>query len=313
MSTPAVDGRSDAVPAWKRRRERSTPWMLAIIVWIARHLGRPAARALLLPIVGYFLLTGGGARRASRRFLGVALGRPARQVDVFRNLYAFAVCALDRVFLLGGRHRQIDIQRHASPAVMDVVHAGGALLLTAHLGSFDALRVFGINRYDMRFRIVMDRAHAPMITGMLEQLNPALAREVIDSSSGPALALALREALDRRCVVGMMADRLVGSDPGVDAPFMGGRARLPAEPWRWAAALGVPVLLCFGLYRGGNHYDLHFELFDTPGAPIPRGERAAYVTASARRFATRLEHYARMAPYNWFNFFDFWTDERAGD
>jgi len=25
-----------------------------------------------------------------------------------------------------------------------------------------------------------------------------------------------------------------------------------------------------------------------------------------RRYAERLEHYCRIAPYNWFNFYDFW-------
>jgi len=25
-----------------------------------------------------------------------------------------------------------------------------------------------------------------------------------------------------------------------------------------------------------------------------------------QRYAERLEHYARLAPYNWFNFYPFW-------
>jgi predicted LPLAT superfamily acyltransferase len=28
-----------------------------------------------------------------------------------------------------------------------------------------------------------------------------------------------------------------------------------------ASLLELPVVLCFGLYRGGNRYDLHFEIF----------------------------------------------------
>lgn len=296
-------------PAWKRRSERSTPWMLAIIVWVARHLGRGSARALLLPIVGYFYLTSVGARRASRQFLSRALDRPARAADILRNLYAFAVCAVDRVFLLAGRHHMIRIERYAPKAVMERAHAGGALLLTAHLGSFDALRVFGVDKYDIRFRIVMDRQHAPMITSVLERLNPKLADEIIDSSGGPALALVLREALDQHCVIGMMADRLTDADPGVVVPFMGEPARLPVTPWRWAAVLGAPVLLCFGLYRGGNLYELHFEEFSEQCNPVPRAQRTAHVEACIRRYATRLEHYARKAPYNWFNFYDFWSDD----
>ncbi len=302
---------STTTPGWKRRAERSTPWMLATIVWVARHLGRGSARALLVPIVVYFYLTSIAARRASRQFLSRALARPARAADVLRNLYAFAVCALDRVFLLAGRHHMIRIERYAPKAVMNRIHNGGALLLTAHLGSFDALRVFGVDKYDIRFRIVMDRQHAPMITRVLERLNPKMADEIIDSDGGPALALALREALDQHSIVGMMADRLTGTDPGIAVPFMGKPARLPVTPWRWAAALGAPVLLCFGLYRGGNLYELYFEIFSEQRDPVPRAERAAHVEACIQRYATRLEHYARQAPYNWFNFYDFWSDDAA--
>jgi predicted LPLAT superfamily acyltransferase len=28
-----------------------------------------------------------------------------------------------------------------------------------------------------------------------------------------------------------------------------------------------------------------------------------------QRYADRLEHYCRLAPYNWFNFHDFWQSD----
>jgi predicted LPLAT superfamily acyltransferase len=74
------------------------------------------------------------------------------------------------------------------------------------------------------------------------------------------------------------------------------------------AALGVPVLLGFGLYRGGRHYSAHFELF-AERVSASRQRRAADLQAWAQRYAQRLEHYARQAPYNWFNFYDYWFDE----
>jgi predicted LPLAT superfamily acyltransferase len=30
------------------------------------------------------------------------------------------------------------------------------------------------------------------------------------------------------------------------------------------------------------------------------------IEQALKRYAQRLEHYCRMAPYNWFNFYDFW-------
>ena len=38
----------------------------------------------------------------------------------------------------------------------------------------------------------------------------------------------------------------------------------------------------------------------------PRQHRAAVLGEMATRYAARLEHHARSAPYNWFNFYDYW-------
>ncbi|HEX7381579.1 MAG TPA: hypothetical protein VF265_05415 [Nevskiaceae bacterium] len=302
-----------APPRWKQVHERSSPAMLATIVWIALHLGRGVARALLVPIVLYFQLTGAGVRRSARYFLSAALGRPARSGEVFRNLYVFAACMLDRVFLLSGRSDQIRIQRHADPDVLEQLAAGSALMVTAHLGSAEVLRAFGAHRHQLRLRLVMDRRHGAMTTRVMQGLDPSLGHAIIDSRGGPAVALAIQQALDDGEVVGLMADRTTLQDPGLPIPFLGRSARLPCAPWRWAAALGVPVVLCFGLYRGGRCYDLYLETFSNRRAPIARAQRAAYVADCVARYGARLEHYARLAPFNWFNFYDFWADAAAGN
>src|SRR3546814_7556407 len=74
-----------------------------------------------------------------------------------------------------------------------------------------------------------------------------------------------------------------------------------------AAVLKLPVSLAFGLYRGGNRYDLVFETFEDQGLDLPRAQRATRMAALIQRYAARLEHHARQAPYNWFNFYDFWN------
>jgi predicted LPLAT superfamily acyltransferase len=64
-------------------------------------------------------------------------------------------------------------------------------------------------------------------------------------------------------------------------------------------------VLMFGLYRGGNRYDVHFErLADMKS--IDLAQRDVLIEQSLRRYVARLEHYCRAAPYNWFNFYDFW-------
>jgi len=61
----------------------------------------------------------------------------------------------------------------------------------------------------------------------------------------------------------------------------------------------------FGLYRGGNRYEIHFERFADLQQDAGQG-RDAMIEQLLQRYASRLEHYCRLAPYNWFNFYDFW-------
>ena len=60
-----------------------------------------------------------------------------------------------------------------------------------------------------------------------------------------------------------------------------------------------------GIYRGGNRYELFFEVLAMP--PENRRDGEAWLDAAMRNYVTRLEHYCREAPYNWFNFYDFWA------
>src|SRR5690606_31954510 len=108
-------------------------------------------------------------------------------------------------------------------------------------------------------------------------------------------------------LVALLVDRTQPGEASVAVPFLGADAHFPSAPWLLASVLQVPVVLAFGLYRGGNRYDLAFEPF-SDGVAVPRRERAAVVPSLIRRYAERLEHHVRDAPYNWFNFYDFWGD-----
>ncbi|WP_082132474.1 acyltransferase [Luteimonas sp. FCS-9] len=298
---------------WKRRREGGGRFALSLIRGIASHCGRAPARALLHPITLYFLLRRGAERRDSRAYLTRVFGRPATLAEVARHVHTFAATILDRLFLLSESTRRFDVRTEGLEALHAHLEAGrGVLLFGSHLGSFEVLRVLARQRPQTPIRVVLDRAHGRAVTELLEALNPEVAATVIDAGAdGPSVALAIQEALGQGAMVALLVDRSQEGGATLEVPFLGAPAQFPVAPWLLAAVLKVPVMLAFGLYRGGNRYDLVFEPF-SDGIDLPRRERQAGVAALIRRYAARLEHHARSAPYNWFNFYDFWKrDPRA--
>jgi predicted LPLAT superfamily acyltransferase len=84
----------------------------------------------------------------------------------------------------------------------------------------------------------------------------------------------------------------------------------PLGPYRIAAVTGAPVVLIFGLLQPDGTYDVYFEPF-AERIELRRDHRAEDAAVWAGRYAARLEARIREAPYNWFNFYDYWRDDHA--
>ena len=290
---------------WTELPERGTPGSLRLIAWIALRIGRAAARLLLYPIVFYFFITATKARRVSRQYLSRVLGKPARWWQVFRHFHYFAATILDRIYLLRSNFGAFDVAIHQPEVLHRQIEAGkGCILLGSHLGSFEVLRALGVTEQRCVLKVLMDTAHNQNLTEFLDALNPDIANTVIVPDR-PDTLLRVKESLDAGAVIGILGDRVAGGDKTTRAKFLGANATFPAGPILIAGLMHCPVVLFFGLYRGGNRYEIFFEHF-ADEIILKRDQRAEEIQYWAQRYAERLERYAKLAPYNWFNFFPFW-------
>ena len=294
---------------WQSRPEGGGRFAIWLIRAIALYGGRRLGRLCLYPITLYFYLRRGPERMASKQYLQRALGRPVSQWQVIKHIHCFAATILDRIFLLAHGEKPFQIETQGLELLDERIAQGhGVLLFGSHQGSFEALRAIGARRPELPLRVVLDKQKTPAMTELLEALAPEVGANVIDAAQdGTSIALAMAEACQSGAVVAMLADRGRGHEVLRRAELLGSPAPFPISPWLLAHALQVPVVLCFGLYLGGNRYRLIFEPL-SDRVEIPRHNRGPALDAMIARYAQRLEHYIHVAPYNWFNFYDFWQD-----
>ena len=291
-------------PDWHSASERGSPWLMRLMVRIILGAGRRTVRLLLPPIVLYFAIAVPRARRASRAFLRRALGREPRLIDMLRHLFTFAAMLVDRVYFVAGRYDAFEIRLFGCELLDDAMKRGGCVLLGSHLGSFEALRATGENAAGCKVVMIMDESNAQKIRGVLAEINPRASESIINSGD-PFSAIHAKERLDAGALVGILGDRARPGDKTTRVSFLGDEAAFPLGPASLARAMRAPIFLGFGLFRGGNRYDIHIEpLADR--VQVPRDRRDDALTALVGAYATRLDHYAKLAPYNWFNFYDFW-------
>lgn len=296
-------------PDWLRRQERSNLLILKLIVWISLNLGRRVGRLVLYGISFYYVLFAPFARRASRDYLQRALGRWAQWSDGFRHVLSFASTIHDRVYLLNNRFDLFDIQIQGAEALhAALARQPGALLIGAHFGSFEVLRAVGRGREGLKVAMLMYEENARKINTTLEAINPEATTDIISLGRLESM-LEARDKLDQGYLVGLLADRGLDDDTTLEYEFLGSPAPFPLGPFRLAAMLRRPVFFMVGIYLGGNRYQIHFEPLADFSQVTPATRDTAMRAAQAA-YVARLEAYCRLAPYNWFNFYDIW--QKAG-
>lgn len=300
-----MSAHAESGAAWTQTPERSNLLLMRVMAWISLRLGRNLSRLLLHPIAAYFVLFSPVARRASTRYLRRALSREPRCSDLYRHFFTFAATIHDRVYLAHRRFEMFEFDIFGQNELDQLLASGnGVFLIGAHLGSFDVIRAVGRKHADLRVAMMMHEGNARKINAILAALNPQAVQEIIALGHVDSM-IKVSERLGEGYAIGILADRSLANDSLQSVQILGAEARLALGPFRMAALLRCPVIFMTGLYLGGNRYAVHFDPL-TDFSNVARGERDVAVQAAVTRYAALLDHYCRIAPYNWFNFFEFW-------
>jgi len=237
---------------WASSAERGSIGALRAMAWFYRRFGRALGTMLLTPIAAYFLLRDGKARRASlqylRRLHAYPEGRRAFErepglLESLRHFREFAINIIDRVCVWPGEVDRIEIRDDGSEHLFRLAQERrGAILLGAHLGSFDMLRVLS-DRQKFKVNVLMFSRHVAQITSFFERLHPGAGLRVIELDPGSIRSIfEIKACIDRGEFVGILGDRI---GPGErdrvgTASFLGVLRDSPSARSSWRGCSAVP-------------------------------------------------------------------------
>jgi len=309
---------------WNRIAERGSLFGLRFTLVCYRIFGRRVSLPLVHAVVTYFFLTDAPGRRASAAYLKriyatpagrEALGGPPNLWKCFRHYRSFALAIVDRLAIWFGTGDDFELETHDMERFDQLAEERrGAIIVGAHLGSFDALRLLA-RRTRKVVNVLMYTSNAQLINTIFNELSPESEARVITVDPGSVQPVfAVRECLRRGEHVAMLADRVEPGDRGRSArvTMLGGTIELPQAPVLLAGMLGCPLMLMVALRDGPGRYRVFAEPL-AESVKLPHREREAAVRHILEAYSSRLEHYCSQAPYQWFNFFDYWRELGSSD
>ncbi|MBO2617988.1 glycosyltransferase family 2 protein [Shewanella algae] len=309
---------------WSNVKERGSYWGIKLLAESYRFGGHWLARAIMYPVICYFFITGRQARKASHAFLKrvqalepqhPSLSQPVTWRDSLRHFFAFGNAALDRIDAWCDRIRLQQVEFSDRQQLAEQLQSGqGAVLLVSHLGNIELCRAISIHQRKVKVNVMVMTRNAENFNRVLKQLNPDSELNLLQVTElNPATSMLLQSKVEAGELVVIAADRTSSHSPGrtVTVPFLGEMAPFPQGPFILAGLLDCPIYTMFCL-REQQGYKVWLEPFEQ-SLKGPRAERQQRLQQAAGLYARRLEHFARKAPLQWFNFFDFWRQDQVAD
>jgi predicted LPLAT superfamily acyltransferase len=307
--------KSSKPSAWFQIQEVGSLWGLKLMLFTYRFIGRKMAYWLLYPIVSYFYLFIGKARRASKKYFetlnSYSKNTTHGKKSNFKHFLEFSSAALDKLSVWNNDVTMAQIDFPNAEAFRQLGRAKqGAVILTAHLGNIEIARALSRFEPDVKINALVFSQNAVKFNAVLEKVNPQCKLNVIEvSETDIHLAMLLKQKIDDGEFIVIVADRISTTHPErcSTANFLGKPARFPQGPFILAGLMHCPIyfMLCV---KDENKFKIIFNLF-AESIIIQRKYRQSEFAHYTQKYADLLSDYCEKYPNQWFNFFDFWRTE----
>jgi predicted LPLAT superfamily acyltransferase len=310
--------KQESRPHWASKKERGVYWGLRFMLFIYRILGKRVFSVLLIPIIAYFFLFVPTAREASRTFLNRVYAAPRGQKvfskkpglrQTFHHFLCFGGSILDSFSAWAGLISSQDIIFEDLERFQKVKEAGrGGVFISSHLGNMEVCRALGQKVLGLKLNVLVHTKHSENFNRLMHETNKNSAISVIEVTDfGPDTAMMLSNKVSKGEFVVIVGDRIpVGPSERITfVNFFGKPAPFPQGPFILAALLKCPVYSIFCMKSEGL-YNVLFERL-AQSIEMPRTNREEVLEKWLSRYAERLEDYCLRDPYQWYNFFDFWS------
>jgi len=182
----------------------------------------------------------------------------------------------------------------------------GAVLVTAHIGSFEA-GLLALRQVEPAVHVVFKRDASAPFERMRTALRRSLGVHEAAIDDGMSTWMNLRDALLRGEVVVLQADRALPGQQSAAVPFLSGTLRMPTGPVRLARLTNSPIVPVFAIRRPDGKHDIHLGQPIEPGPSVAGQADAEFIAIAKAIEAIIAKH-----PDQWLMLDAAFEEDRSG-
>lgn len=292
---------------WYEIKERSAGIKRLRLTWyIYRFLGRKPVELIAMWVGFFTLLASKILRNHSRiyfetlyKYTGDKAYKPSF-LNSLKHIQSYALSLVDKMevyastatpkFLINNSELKRDLSK------------GGIFFIFNHTGNIELMRAFLKDNNHKKVNIFMQRAHCEKFNDFINSLSETRDVTVFPVEDiGIATAIDLKSRLEQGEIVFMAGDRLSAQNTNkcYNVSLLGRDVRLPLGTLKFGLLMDSPIYLIACIKNKNNEFEINAEKFHRDES------RSDNLSRLQVQFSDFLQRITLSAPYQFYNFYDF--------
>lgn len=247
--------------------------------------------------------------RSSKAFFSRRLG--LGRCGAWRSAYAthrqFGQMMFDRFRFFKNGGKGYAVRREGEDQIRALAYSGNGLVIGgSHIGSME-MAGYMMGLKEVPVNAIVYGGENAYLQGHRQSVLGEGGVTMIPFADDMSHLFSAKAALDRGECVSMPCDRLFGSQKCMEMEFLGAKAKFPIGAFALAAQLEKEMSLLFCMKEGRRVYNVI-----TRHITVDREGKGSRTVASEllAEYVKVLEEIVRRYPTQWFNFYDFWNEDK---
>ncbi|MDR1760861.1 MAG: lipid A biosynthesis (KDO)2-(lauroyl)-lipid IVA acyltransferase [Bacteroidales bacterium] len=281
------------------------------LIFFFRHINLHFGYVIMAVVVPFYMLFAHKGYLAIYHYFRQQCGYSAWKsfVKTYRNHFLFGQMILDRFAVFAGRKDLFEIEIFGNEQYERLVNGEkGFIIAGSHVGNFE-IGGYLLNSTKKKINALIYAGETAEVQKNRTKILNTNNINLIPVTSDMSHLFAVNTALHNGEIVSMPCDRNHGSAKSVRCNFLRGTADFPIGAFALATSFNVEVLALFVIKISTKQYSVFVKKLSQTDESCETNKKSQ-ITHLAKSYVKELETIVRQYPEQWFNFYEFWENEK---
>lgn len=297
---------------WYELKEQSAGTKRLMLLWyIYNLLGKNTVKFVVFFVTFFAFLGAKENKKCSKKYLKI-MGIKPNNINVFKHFLSYSYSLVDRIESFSNNYPIekliFDDEKVKEELIEDLKERKGIFFICNHLGNVDILRSFIFSDWHKEGTdvcVFLSKEQCKIFNQFIENIGMKHTADVIPFPIEDVdinTSIELEERLKKGAITFMAGDRISANSINFEANFLSHKVEFPLGTFKLAQMMNASTYFVSAIKIKNDNYSIHMKKFNF------RETKKETLQAMQQEFVSFLEEKTKLAPYQFYHFYDMFAD-----